>query len=201
MIDPEKLWEGSLQVLGDIARAYGKIIPIATDRIGFQESLATTDGEIRTHLTPGHAVHHLCFQFRDWLFAGEVAGVRHVSETGSYARPATPPVFKLEVSLDSLDKVIALQPSNLCLGHYGYLSHPAGFLESARNQLLLWVDTVRQELAKGKENVGQRVLASLLEKDNRISGFNHLEPDIKKREEYFLGNSIKGMIQFLHTKT
>lgn len=201
MIHPDKLWEGSLQVLGDVARAYGKIIPIPADRIGFQEKLATGEGDINVHQTPGHAIHHLCFQFRDWLFAGEVAGVRHVSNTGIYSRPATPPVFKLEVSLNSLDRMIALKPSRLCLGHFGYLENPAEFLHAARNQLLLWVETAKQELAKGTDHLNQRVLVALREKDTLISGFGSLEPDVKKREEYFLGNSIKGMIQFLQTNS
>ncbi len=201
MIDPSKLWEGSVKVLGDIARSYGKIVPVPPDCIISQEKLETANGPILVIPTPGHAIHHQCFQFQDWLFAGEVAGVRHVSGSDVYARPATPPVFKLEISLSSLDRVIGLNPPNLCLGHYGYLENPSLFLADARKQLLLWVETVKQELAKGKESVTRRIIEELKKKDKLVAGFDNLDEDIKQREEYFFKNSLKGMLHYLQNQS
>jgi glyoxylase-like metal-dependent hydrolase (beta-lactamase superfamily II) len=95
LINPDKLWQGSLKVLGDIAAAYGEIIPVPEENIGYEEELETPEGAIHVYETPGHALHHLCYRFKDLFFAGEVAGVGFKVATGLYARPATPPVFKL----------------------------------------------------------------------------------------------------------
>lgn len=200
MIDPEKLWQGSLKVLGDIARAYGPVIPVDKNKIRFQDSISTEEGEISVLQTPGHAVHHLCYNFGDWLFAGEVAGVRHQAKDHIYARPATPPVFKLEISLESLDKVIAIEPRNLCLGHYGYVEHPKEFLKRARSQLIQWVNTVREELKGGETAVVERSIESLMKSDILLSEFSNLDSDIKQREEYFIFNSIKGILASLLPK-
>ena len=91
MTSPEKLWQGSLKVLGDIAEAYGEIMPVPANRIGYLNRIETNAGNINAIETPGHAVHHLSFQFRQYLFAGEVIGVVHCMEEGIYTRPATPP--------------------------------------------------------------------------------------------------------------
>jgi len=36
LINPKKLWEGSLKVLGKVAELYGEIIPIPEDRISYR---------------------------------------------------------------------------------------------------------------------------------------------------------------------
>jgi len=37
LIAPEKLWEGSRKVLGKLAEAYGEIVPVPAEKIGFQD--------------------------------------------------------------------------------------------------------------------------------------------------------------------
>ena len=73
LIDPTRLWEGSLATLGDKAVAYGPIDPVP------KESLFSPD-EIRLEgltilETPGHAPFHLSFCYHDYLFCGESAGI------------------------------------------------------------------------------------------------------------------------------
>ncbi len=201
LVEQKKLWEGSLKVLGDIARAYGEVIPIPPERIVSKELLETDEGRIITIPTPGHAIHHQCFGFKDWLFAGEVAGVRHLSDHGVYARPATPPVFKLETSLSSLDRVIGLNPKTLCLGHYGLVENPESFLRQAREQLILWVETAKLEMKTGTGDLIPRIMQKLILADKPTAAFNQLEKDIQQREEYFIGNSIKGMLHYLQKQT
>ncbi len=197
MINPQKLWQGSLKVLGNIAEAYGEILPLDPDVIGFKKSIETAEGSITVFETPGHAAHHLCFLFKDWLFAGEVAGVVYESDKGFYARPATPPVFKLEVSLASLDKVKKLQPASICLGHYGYIDDPSPFLKGSREQLLLWIEIIRQELAKCATDLEENIFKKLMVQDRLLGCYEMLDQDIKDRESYFIGNSINGMLQYL----
>ncbi|MCK4536940.1 MAG: MBL fold metallo-hydrolase, partial [Desulfuromonadales bacterium] len=53
MIEPEKLWQGSLKVLGTLAETFGEIIPVPKNRIGYDELIA--ESGLRCFLTPGHA--------------------------------------------------------------------------------------------------------------------------------------------------
>ena len=91
MINPTKLWEGSLKVLGDVANLYGKITPVPEDRITNQKFVA--NGKIEVIETLGHAPHHQSYLFDRYLFAGEAAGVNLSLTDGIFTRPATPPVF------------------------------------------------------------------------------------------------------------
>ena len=94
LIDPARLWEGSLKVLGETAEAYGKIKPVHNDRLISHEDAKIDNLEIIE--TPGHAPHHLSFYYCGNLFSGEAAGNYIKIKDMEYLRPATPPRFFLE---------------------------------------------------------------------------------------------------------
>ena len=193
LVNPAELWKGSLKVLGKIAKAYGKIIPVPPHSISFQDSIKWGKDRIQVVNTPGHASHHVSYFFKQYLFAGEVAGVHQPLPDKMYFRPATPPKFKLETSLSSLKKVIAKKPGAICYGHYGIRKEGVKVLSLARKQLILWTQVVKEELAEGEKNLEERVIERLMAKDTIFSNFEYLESDIKKRERYFIINSIKGI--------
>jgi len=197
MIAPSKLWQGSLKILGKIAEAYGEIVPVPACSISFLDKIETHAGDINVFKTPGHAVHHLSFQFQNYLFAGEVAGIVHCLEKGIYMRPATPPRFKLEISLASLDRIMTLDTSMICFGHYGFRKDVKAALKGARDQLSFWVEVVRQELAKGEDNLKNRVIAILEKEDPAFANIKYLAEDIQQRELYFVGNSLNGMKEYV----
>ena len=200
MVEPEKLWQGSLKVLGYMAEVYGEIIPVPAANIAFSEEIGDTG--IRAFLTPGHAQHHLCFLFADLLFAGEVVGVRSPVASGIYMRPATPPRFMLDVALDSVDRMIKLSPRYLVIAHYGLVEPALEYLEIGRNQLKLWVEGVKKADAGGTDGEGdaqveERLFEWLLEHDQNYRRIKELPPDIYARERYFLGNTMRGMRGYL----
>ena len=59
LINPEKLYEGSIKVLGEVAKLYGKITPVPEERLTFQEYFG--EGKIKVIDTSGHAPHHLSY--------------------------------------------------------------------------------------------------------------------------------------------
>ena len=197
MTSPEKLWQGSLKVLGDIAEAYGEIMPVPANRIGYLNRIETNAGNINAIETPGHAVHHLSFQFKHYLFAGEVVGVAHCMEEGIYTRPATPPRFKLKTSLASIDKVIPLDISMICFGHHGFRTDTKAALKEARGQLLIWIEIIKKQLKNGKQNLTARTITALKNEDSAFANIKYLPEDIQQRELYFVGNSINGMSEYL----
>ncbi len=195
MVEPEKLWQGSLKVLGYMAEVYGEIIPVPEANISFSEEIGDTG--IRTFLTPGHAQHHLCFLFADLLFAGEVVGVRSPVASGVYMRPATPPRFMLDVALDSIDRMIELAPRYLVIAHYGLVEPALKYLKIGRNQLNLWVEGVKVTGSDGDAEAEERLFKWLLEHDLNYRRIKELPPDIYARERYFLGNTMRGMSGYL----
>lgn len=194
MIAPEKLWQGSRRVLGQLAETYGEIVAVPEQSISFEEHFGS--GRLHSFLTPGHAQHHCCFQFDELLFGGEVVGVRSPVPDGIYMRPATPPKFILSIALDSIQRMIDLQPRYLVIGHYGMVEPAIQYLQIGRNQLKLWVKVVLEHIDLQGDDFRKAVVAQLLERDPYFSNIGQLEQDLRVREDYFLDNSLRGMREF-----
>jgi len=195
MVSPQKLWEGSRKVLGAVAEAYGEIVPVPENSIRFEEIIGNTG--IRSFLTPGHAQHHCSYLLDDFLFAGEVAGVRCDVPQGIYMRPATPPRFVFEVALESLDRVIALKPQRMVFAHYGMVENAAEHLVIARKQLILWVRGVAETSGVEDARREEALTAWLLERDEHYRNVSQLPEDIQVRERNFFGNTLRGMAEFV----
>lgn len=198
LIDPEKLQAGTIQTLGDTGRAYGPIAPVPEDRL--VDAARFTDKGITPVLTPGHAPHHVSFLTGNGiLFAGEAGGVNiQFSRDSVYMRPATPPRFKLETTVDSIDRLIQVCPDTLCYSHIGIQPHAVELLKQHRDQLFFWHNVVADEVAKSQtDDLTDRCLKRLRTTDRLLSGLSRAAPDIFKREHFFIRNSIQGMIQYL----
>jgi len=195
MVDPAKLWEGTRQVLGPLAEAYGEILPVPANRIGFSETIGLR--QIRAFLTPGHAPHHCCYLLDDLLFAGEVAGVRCDVLRGIYMRPATPPRFILEVARDSIERMIDLAPRHMVFAHHGLVDNALEHLKIGRDQLDLWVDGVAETIDLPDGERDEVLFAWLREHDPCFRLIDQLDEDIYDRERVFIGNSVSGMRDYV----
>jgi len=195
LIEPEQLWQGSQQVLGELAAVYGEIIPVPKAQIDFAEQLG--DNGIRSFLTPGHAQHHCCYLLEDLLFGGEVAGVHAAVTKGIYLRPATPPKFILDVALDSIEQMINLQPRYLVIAHHGLVEPAGDYLKIGQQQLKLWVKGVAKHIDLEESLFRRKTIDWLLENDPNFQQFEQLPVDIQGRETYFLDNSLRGMHDYV----
>lgn len=195
LVAPEKLWEGSRKVLGRLADVYGEIVPVPAERIGYSETVG--DSGVRSFLTPGHAQHHCCYLLDDLLFGGEVAGVRSEIPDGIFMRPATPPRFILQVALDSIDRMIALAPRAMVFAHHGLAENALDHLRIARSQLLLWVRGVAATAAADPSQREEALFVWLLERDEQYRNIDRLPADIRARERHFLGNTMRGMLEYV----
>lgn len=199
LVAPEKLWQGSQKVLGALAATYGEIVPVPPGNIAYAEEIGSTGG--RVYLTPGHAPHHLCFLFDDLLFAGEVAGVRGAIPNGIYMRPATPPRFIKEVALASLQQIIALAPRRMVFAHYGLVDNALEHLHIGKWQLHLWVEGVRACITVEESRREAVIFDWLLERDPQLRNIEQLPVDIQARERTFLGNSLRGMLEYVEAQS
>ena len=195
LIDPEKLWNGSRKALGEIAEAYGRIMPVSAERLIPHHEAKIPGLEIIE--TPGHAVHHLSFVYRDRLFAGEAGGVYFVVGNREYHRPATPPVFFLEESLNSVDRLLACDDVPICFAHFGRKESSKNYLKRFRDQLLRWEEIISSVISRHKEDLEQRCVDRLFEKDPDIKAFEMMEPKAREREKFFMINSITGYLGYL----
>lgn len=198
LVDPERLWQGTLKTLGDIGRAYGKIEPVATDRLISAQEFSTDT--IQPFLTPGHAPHHVSYLADDViLFAGEAGGVHtDFDEAEPYLRPATPPKFFMETSIASIDLLIEQQPRTICYGHTTMKTDAVAWLKKHREQLPFWKNIIAEESNKPEENgLVQRCAERLIQTDPLMKGLSSAPALVLQREQYFIQNSIKGFIGYL----
>ena len=83
LAEPQKLWDGSLKVLGEIAQAYGAPRAVPADNLFYIKENQPNSFQVKSIETPGHASHHVCYVLDELLFAGEVAGVLLPVQSGS----------------------------------------------------------------------------------------------------------------------
>lgn len=198
IIDPEKLWQGSLKTLGDVARAYEPIVAVDAHQVISCDQF--THPRIQCIETPGHAAHHVSYLIDDLLFAGEAGGVHlPLPDQAFYLRPATPPVFLMETTLDSIDRLIAAAPDGICYGHIGKRDDAVQMLMAHRGQLLQWYEMIQPfvEKADNEEKAIASCADHLLSNDPFLKDFFRLSPDVQARERNFISNSIKGFWQYL----
>lgn len=193
---PARLWEGSLKVLGKVARIYGEMLPVPEENIAVLSEIPV-EGGVRVIPTPGHAPHHQCFVFQDALFCGEAFGIFHALDNAVYLRPATPPVFSLPDCLASMDALRPWLDRPLCFGHHGRWANGPEIFETARSQLLQWVAVIRRRrMAQDALDI-PAIIEELTLMDPVYARRRLLDQDIRERERYFSGNTIAGILQYL----
>jgi glyoxylase-like metal-dependent hydrolase (beta-lactamase superfamily II) len=199
--DPQRLWEGSQKVLGDIALGYGPVTAVSPERL--VDAAEFDDPAIDVIQTPGHAVHHVSYIKGDYLFAGETAGVwLDVGPAGEYLRPATPPRFFLDTAVSSLERLTAVAPRWLCYGHFGIGEGARERLKRQLGQMRFWEQAIEDFTNRQPhdKNLEEKCRNMLLARDPLMKHFSALPPQIREREAYYVGNSIRGFLGWIESK-
>ncbi len=199
MVHPEKLWINSKEALREIVDLYGPIEPVPENRIVIPEDGAIINlGEhvkLQVIETLGHASHHQSFYEKEsgTLFLGDAGGI-YIKKLEAVI-PTTPPPLRLEMKLDSLEKLTRLKPKLLCYTHFGHAGNAVKRLQAYVEQLRLWADIVSKATEKGDDI--EAVYAKIVKHD----------PSMKKAEEFIKEHlmlrqsvvlqSIQGFIQYL----
>ncbi len=213
LVDPSRLWKGSLQTLGeDVARAYGEVLSVS--EVSVLRTPLDVEG-LSTIDTPGHASHHQSYLYfsggKRILFAGEAAGVYYPTEyflempsnhcaakrgaVDFYLRPATPPRFFCDMTMESIQKIREARSDLVCSGHYGYSWDSDGLMCSAQKQLARWREVLSWVVSGG---LGPEIgVSRLLEEDPLLDKFRLFPEDVRQRELYFLRNSVLGFMGYL----
>lgn len=203
LINPEKLWKASLDTIGSIAKVYGEPKGINQSNV-YEGEIEFAGKKIEVIETLGHASHHQSYLFGEFLFIGECVGVHVPLKNDYYLRPATPPKFYYEPAMNTLENLLKLGSKRVCFAHFGFKRDSVEIVERAMKQLRLWVSTVYDIACKRdiKDEMELNRIAKeeLLEKDIKFSNYKLLDDDIKKREDFFIANSLKGIQEYVYEK-
>ena len=212
LMDPSRLWQGSLKVLGIKAEVYGEPQPVP--ECALVGSAVLLEHGIKVVSTPGHAPHHVSFFCGENLFLGESAGTFSsldglLDSLDCYLRPATPPRFFPEVADRSLLNMLEQfpLPKRLCFAHHGqFCGDMVALLEQARWQLKKWVEVVDDTLGKegvdpedeaAVEDLFPELVKQLTLADPFFARGRNLPQDIRLREEDFTRQTLRGITGYL----
>lgn len=197
LADPSRLWEGSLKTLGRTAEVYGPIRPVPRELL--VDATVYREKGVKSCLTPGHASHHVSYLIGSILFGGEAGGVfMRLPGDDFYLRPATPPRFFLEKTVNSIETLISIPHELYCFGHFGATRESLTILEKHKSQLFLWLDVIAGEIRKNAgKGLEDRCMALLLKQDPLLQGWSGMEPEMRERERFFILNSIRGFAGYI----
>jgi glyoxylase-like metal-dependent hydrolase (beta-lactamase superfamily II) len=199
LANPEKLWIKSKEVLRGVAEIYGAPEPVAEDRIivaidGMSFDIGDNVG-LKVVETPGHSSHHLSYwePLSRGIFTGDAAGI-YLNEFDVIV-PTTPPPFRLDLALASLDKLSRFEPNFLYYSHFGKASDALVKLKTYAQQLKLWANLARIGVRKkeGIESISGRIIRS----DKNIQNaavYIKTHPILKQTA---VKNSIQGLVDFM----
>jgi hypothetical protein len=119
IIDPERLWQGTLKTLGETGRAYGPMLPVDPSWIATEPQLASAPFQLLD--TPGHSAHHYAIAADGCLFHREkrvVSACHCLRVTSTCVRLPRRAFFwkpPCRASTGSMETC----PEALCYGHFG----------------------------------------------------------------------------------
>lgn len=146
LASPERLWDSAFRIYGDeMDRLWGKMEPIASAQLracSHEEAFRFGDVEVKAFHTPGHASHHIAWQFGSKIFTGDVAGVR--INQGPVVPPCPPPDIHIEAWKSSIALLRKLKPDEFYLTHFGIVTDPIAHLDSLEKMLEDWAGWMRQ---------------------------------------------------------
>jgi hypothetical protein len=86
----------------------------------------------------------------------------------------------------------------MLIGHFGMTPDGAGLLKRHRDQLLFWEKWLSREAQRySPQEVVEGCAEGLLAEDPRLAAFRDFPAAARKRERYFLKNSINGFLGWL----
>jgi glyoxylase-like metal-dependent hydrolase (beta-lactamase superfamily II) len=201
LVDPERLWPSSQSVLGFISEIFGKPEPVAKDRI-----ITATEGtfdlaedaKLTVVETLGHASHNLSFHesFNGGIFPGDAAGT-YIPEFNVVV-PTTPPPFRLDIALASLDKLISLNPTVLYFSHFGIADNAVQRLKDYKAQLQLWGDIAEEGVSRNQSlpQIRDRIVAE----DKVMSQIADFVKNHKIYSKTMLENCVLGFMEYMKHK-
>lgn len=197
LVNPEKLWMQSKQVLGKVAEMYGEVQSVPKERI-----ITVTDEmiinlgesvELKVLDSPGHASHELSFYENTarGIFTGDTAGI-YLSKF-DVVMPTSPPPFHLEKAFTSISRLVEMAPERLYYSHFGPADDAVRKLKAYAGQLKLWGEIIFDGMKDGEKFA--TIYERILERDASMKQIaDYVNNHVVLRE--FKTHDIQGFIEY-----
>ena len=198
LADPSKLWPASQKTLGAVADMFGRPEPVALERVVLASEGMMFDlgGNLKVKAveTPGHASHNIgYYEFLNGvIFPGDAAGA-YLREFDTVF-PTTPPPFRPDIALISLDKMIRLSPRIVCYSHFGEASDAVRRLRNYEVQIKRWLHLVEEGLRRGESD--DEIRETVLCGDETIQKIVPMLRSNPVHRKTLIENSVQGFINF-----
>lgn len=153
LIDPSRLYGSAQRIYGDMMeQLWGQMHGIPEEKlisVEHEDEFQLGEHLFKAWHTPGHASHHIAWQWGNQIFAGDVAGAK--IEGGPVSPPCPPPDIDLELWNQSIDLLLSLQPTTLHLTHFGAVTDVESHLEALRTTLNDWANWIKPHWAEGRD--------------------------------------------------
>jgi glyoxylase-like metal-dependent hydrolase (beta-lactamase superfamily II) len=200
LMSPQQLVEESRISMGDLCDDYG--VPEPVPETALADDGFSPDG-LEIIETPGHASHHNSYVYdlggTKILFAGEAAGCCfELPNACMFMRPATPHKFYYDDAVASIDKLLSLHGiSFVCYPHAGSSHNWKELVKDARTQMGLWKDVI----GKLPDGISVSDAVTAVKKADPVMDILQYLPDKdRKREEFFIKQSVKGFMGYFARK-
>lgn len=154
MEDPTRLMESATRIYGDqMDQLWGQMKKISAEQlieVGHKEIVQIGDVVLKSLHTPGHAKHHIAWQFDDVIFTGDVAGVK--IDEGIVVPPCPPPDINIEEWKNSIELIRELKPKKLYLTHFDKIENINEHLNSLETILDNWAEWIKEHWKAGESN-------------------------------------------------
>lgn len=198
MADPTKLYDSAKRIYQDeMERLWGEMHKIPEDQIIAPEDQSTVsigDKNFKVHYTPGHAKHHIAWQLDEYVFTGDVAGVK--IENGPVQPPCPPPDISLEEWNESIQKLLEMSANKLYLTHYGLIEDKHNHLAHLKEMLNNWAYWVKERWEAG-ESVDEMLPAFMSYTADQLRSFGVNDHGI---QQYEAANpswmSVSGLVRY-----
>jgi glyoxylase-like metal-dependent hydrolase (beta-lactamase superfamily II) len=193
LVDPRKLVESATQFFGNRVNRYGEMLPIPPMKITESEDgmvLDLGDLMLKVVWTPGHASHDQSFFEPDnrILILGDSGGT--YSQRLGMILPASPPPFNPQKAVESLDKLIELNPEIVCYSHFGYAYEAVKKLRLYREQVILWDRIVTEAVGEGRN------MAEIYERLKDNDPMLRLTLEAERSDSSVFYSSIVGFVEY-----
>jgi glyoxylase-like metal-dependent hydrolase (beta-lactamase superfamily II) len=195
IIEPSRLIKSTRMAFGDdFESIFGPILPVPESRLKVVkngERFAVGSRELLIVNVPGHAAHHIAiFDSKTrGLFCGEALGL--IYGPGYPPLPAVaPPSFDLELYLNNMESLKALEPRLLFYSHGTVADEPEKLINTAMENTKLVGDFILRDLKMGKSD--EAIISHV--GDYLIKHFK------APLDEYELMSNVNGYIHYFRKK-
>ncbi|MFC2071940.1 MBL fold metallo-hydrolase [Chloroflexota bacterium] len=170
LVNPTKLISSTMAAQSQVEEGTVKeadVLPIEAERVK-----PVYDGDIiklseqqvlKIIDAPGHAPHELCIHEsrNNGMFTGDAAGISAV-EHEVLVMGNSPPSFDLDLSIDTLKKLMKLKASRIYYAHFGMSGEAQKHLQLAIDTLQAWDDIITESVRENKfGGVVERLMAQV----------------------------------------